>query len=318
MKIKASKDTHLTVESMLREVPAVKEDTSSKSVLALFHNDKQLFSLPVVNDKLKPVGMVVRQEITETFSKPYIKEFVGDKPISTMMNCNPIIVDHDTAIEDVARIILDAGIQHMLSGFIIARDGKYLGMGNGYDLINEIINHRQKHLFDLAHFDQLTNLPNRTLFLDRLAQAISIASRANREISLLFIDLDGFKLVNDTFGHNAGDCLLKEVGKRLLACIREGDTVARLGGDEFVVTLLESNLKRATMVAERILESLRLPYDLGNKEAISSISGSIGIAEYPDHAENLDDLLSAADKAMYTAKRRGKNQLSVFCPANPD
>lgn len=318
MKIKASKDTHLTVESMLREVPAVKEDTSSKSVLALFHNDKQLFSLPVVNDKLKPVGMVVRQEITETFSKPYIKEFVGDKPISTMMNCNPIIVDHDTAIEDVARIILDAGIQHMLSGFIIARDGKYLGMGNGYDLINEIINHRQKHLFDLAHFDQLTNLPNRTLFLDRLTQAISIASRANREISLLFIDLDGFKLVNDTFGHNAGDHLLKEVGQRLLACIREGDTVARLGGDEFVVTLLESNLQRATMVAERILESLKQPYDLGSKEAITSISGSIGIAEYPDHAENLADLLSAADKAMYTAKRRGKNQFSVFCPANPD
>lgn len=303
---------------MLREVPAVKEDTSSKSVLALFHNDKQLFSLPVVNDKLKPVGMVVRQEITETFSKPYIKEFVGDKPISTMMNCNPIIVAPDTAIEDVARIILDAGIQHMLSGFIIARDGKYLGMGNGYDLINEIINHRQKHLFDLAHFDQLTNLPNRTLFLDRLTQAISIASRANREISLLFIDLDGFKLVNDTFGHNAGDHLLKEVGKRLLACIREGDTVARLGGDEFVVTLLESNLQRATMVAERILESLKLPYDVGSKEAITSISGSIGIAEYPDHAENLDDLLSAADKAMYTAKRQGKNQFSVFCPTTPE
>lgn len=309
-------DIKLTVESMLREVPAVKEDTNSSSVLALFHQDKQIYSLPVVNDKLKPVGMVVRQEITETFSKPYIKELVGDKPISSIMVNNPIIVDHNTAIEDVARIILDAGIQHMLRGFIITRDAKYLGMGNGYDLINEIINYRQKHLFDLAHFDQLTNLPNRTLLLDRLAQAISISARTNKKISLLFIDLDGFKFVNDTYGHDAGDRLLIEVGKRLLGSIREGDTVARLGGDEFIVTMLESELERAIMVAERILAELRLPYDLGCKEVITSISGSIGIAEYPDHAKNISDLLSAADQAMYSAKKQGKNQYALFDPEN--
>ena len=316
MKQQESKDNNLTVESMLRAVPAIKADMRSKTVLDLFHKDKQLYSLPVVNDKLKPVGMVVRQEITETFSKPYFKELVGDKPISDMMNNNPIIVDHNTAVEDVARIILDAGIQHMVSGFIITKDGRYLGMGNGYDLINEIINYRQKHLFDLAHFDQLTNLPNRTLLLDRLAQAISISSRNNNKISLLFIDLDGFKFVNDTFGHNIGDNLLKEVGKRLLGCIREGDTVARLGGDEFVVSLLESDLKRAIMVAERILEKLKQPYDFGLKDVIKNISGSIGIAEYPDHAGNRSELIEAADKAMYAAKKRGKNQYVVFDPAH--
>lgn len=318
MKKEESKSSNITVESMLRSVPAIKAEMSSKTVLDLFHKDKQLYSLPVVNDKLKPVGMVVRQEMTETFSKPYIKELVGDKPISDMMNHNPIIVDHNTAVEDVARIILDAGIQHLVSGFIITKDARYLGMGNGYDLINEIITYRQKHLFDLAHFDQLTNLPNRTLLLDRLTQAISISSRSNHKISLLFIDLDGFKFVNDTFGHNIGDSLLKEVGKRLLGCIREGDTVARLGGDEFVVSLLESNLKRAIMVAERILEKLKQPYDFGLKEVITSISGSIGIAEYPDHAGNRDELLDAADKAMYAAKKRGKNQFSVFGATNSD
>lgn len=316
MKKEDLKENNLTVESMLRAVPAIKSDMSSKTVLDLFHNDKQLYSLPVVNDKLKPVGMVVRQEITETFSKPYFKELIGDKPISAIMNHNPIIVDHNTAIEDVARIILDAGIKHMVSGFIITSDTRYLGMGNGYDLINEIINYRQKHLFDLAHFDQLTDLPNRTLLLDRLTQAISISARHNQNISLLFIDLDGFKQVNDTFGHNIGDCLLKEVGKRLLGCIREEDTVARLGGDEFVVSLIESNLTRGIMVAERILEKLKQPYDLGLNEVITSISGSIGIAEYPGHAENRNDLLEAADKAMYAAKRRGKNQFAVFDPSN--
>ena len=302
---------------MLRAVPAIKADMSSKTVLDLFHKDNQLYSLPVVNDKLKPVGMVVRQAITETFSKPYFKELVGDKPISAMMSHDPIIVDHNNSVEDVARIILDAGIQHMVSGFIITRDAKYLGMGNGYDLINEIINYRQKHLFDLAHFDQLTGLPNRTLLLDRLAQAVSFSSRNNHKISLLFIDLDGFKFVNDTFGHNIGDSLLKEVGKRLLGCIREGDTVARLGGDEFVVCLLESNMTRAIMVAERILEKLKQPYDFGLKEVITSISGSIGIAEYPDHADNRDDLLEAADKAMYAAKKQGKNKFAACDSINP-
>ena len=317
MKKAEPKDNNVTVESMLIAVPAIKEDMSSRTVLDLFHKDKQLYSLPVVNDKLKPIGMVVRQEITETFSKPYVKEFVGNKPISAMMKHDPIIVEHNTAVEDVARIILDAGIQHILSGFIITKDAKYIGMGNGYDLINEIINYRQKHLFDLAHYDQLTGLPNRTLLLDRLAQAISISSRNNHKISLLFIDLDGFKLVNDTFGHNAGDRLLKEVGKRLLGCIREGDTVARLGGDEFVVSLIESSLSRAIMVAERILEKLKQPYDFGLREVITSISGSIGIAEFPDHARNRDQLVAAADKAMYTAKKRGKNQFAVFDPVNP-
>jgi diguanylate cyclase (GGDEF)-like protein len=235
-----------------------------------------------------------------------------------MMNHSPIIVDHNAAIEDVARIILDAGIQHMLSGFIITRDGKYFGMGNGYDLVNEIINYRQKHLFDLAHFDQLTGLPNRTLFLDRLTQAISISLRNNKKISLLFIDLDGFKFVNDTFGHNIGDSLLIEVGKRLLGCIREGDTVARLGGDEFVVSLLDSNLDRAIMVAQRILEKLKVPYNFELKESITSISGSIGIAEYPDHAGSRDELVEAADKAMYVAKKLGKNQFAVFAPEITD
>jgi diguanylate cyclase (GGDEF)-like protein len=313
-----SQVTKRTVASLLREVPAVKANMPSTNVLALFHKDKQLYALPVVNDKLKPVGIIVRHDITETFSKPHFAELVGDKPISTLMNHAPIILDHDAAIDDAARIILDAGIQHMASGFIIIRDATYLGMGHGYDLINEIINHRQKHLFDLAHFDTLTNLPNRTLFRDRLNQAISISARANRKITVLFIDLDGFKVVNDTFGHHTGDCLLVEVGKRLLGCLREGDTVARLGGDEFVVTLLESNLEQAITVVERILEKLKLPFDLAGKETITSISGSIGIADYPEHATNLDDLLIAADQAMYTAKKRGKNQYAIFSPANAD
>jgi diguanylate cyclase (GGDEF)-like protein len=304
-------DVDSTVECLLRPVPAVNEHKSCLKVLEQFHENKDLFALPVVNGKDKPVGMVLRHEITEFFSKRYAKELNGKKPISAVMDGNPVIVDIKTGVDDVARIILDAGIQHMVSGFIITSDKRYAGMASGYDLLNEITNLKQKKLFALAHFDQLTGLPNRTLLLDRLKQAISTSNRAARAISVLFIDLDGFKPVNDTYGHAVGDRLLKEVAARLLACLREGDTAARLGGDEFVVILLESDLDRAIKVTDRILEMLRAPYELG-KKTITAISASIGIAEYPEHANDLDTLLTAADNAMYAAKKGGKNRYAVF------
>ena len=300
-----------TVEHLLREIPAVHESTSCIKVLEQFHENKKLYAIPVVNDKGRPVGIVVRHDLTEYFSKQYVKELKGKKPITNLMDENPIVVDRSTGIEDVARIILDAGMEHMVSGFIITKEKRYYGMANGYDLLNEMTSRKQKHLFGLAHSDQLTGLPNRTLLMDRLNQAISVSNRALRAISLLFIDLDGFKPVNDTYGHAIGDRLLKEVAERLAGCLREGDTAARLGGDEFVIVLLESDLERAMTVAHRILGTLRVPYEFG-KKTISSISASIGIAEYPEHAEDIDSLLTSADNAMYLAKKSGKNQFAVF------
>lgn len=300
-----------TVEHLLRVAPSVHESAHCIKVLDLFHENKKLFALPVLNDKDRPVGIVLRQELTEFFSKQYVKELKGKSPISSLMDINPIIVDRNTSIEDVSRIILDAGMEHMVSGFIITKDKKYVGMANGYDLLQEITQLKQKHLFGLAHFDQLTGLPNRTLFLDRLNQAISASARSSRALTVLFIDLDGFKPVNDTYGHNTGDRLLKEVAERLLSCLREGDTAARIGGDEFVIILLESDIEHAMNVAHRILGHLKIPYELG-KKTISKITASIGIAEFPKHAEDLDSLLSAADSAMYVSKNSGKDRLSIF------
>lgn len=300
-----------TVEGLLRPVRAVSEETSSLIVLEQFHKDKKLYAIPVVNDKDRPLGIVLRQDLTEYFSKPYTKELKGKKPISSLMDSNPVIVDIKTGIEDVARIILDAGIQHMVSGFIITAEKRYAGMANGYDLLNEITNRKQKHLFGLAHFDQLTGLPNRTLLLDRLNQAILVSNRASRAVSLLFIDLDGFKPVNDNYGHTIGDRLLKEVASRITTSLRECDTAARMGGDEFVVILPEADLDKAIQVAKRILKAVKIPYEFG-KKTISTISASIGIAEYPEHADNLDALITAADKAMYAAKHSGKDRYAVF------
>ncbi|HXU92805.1 MAG TPA: GGDEF domain-containing protein [Gallionella sp.] len=302
-----------TVERLLREVPSVHESTSCLKVLGLFHEERTLYALPVVNDKDRPVGIIMRQDLTESFSKQYAKELKGKKPISMLMDNKPVIIDRSTGIQDVARIILDAGMEHMVSGFIITREKRYQGMANGYDLLNEMTRMKQKHLFDLAHFDQLTGLPNRTLLVDRLNQAISAASRASRKISLLFIDLDGFKPVNDTYGHHIGDKLLKEVAERLSSCLREGDTAARLGGDEFVVMLPESDLDRALAVANRVLGTLKASYEFG-KKVISDISASIGVAEFPSHADGMDALLTAADSAMYVAKNSGKGQIAIFTP----
>jgi diguanylate cyclase (GGDEF)-like protein/PAS domain S-box-containing protein len=162
-----------------------------------------------------------------------------------------------------------------------------------------------------ANYDPLTGLPNRSLFLDRLNRALSTAARARTKVGLMFIDLDGFKLVNDTLGHDIGDLLLKETSGRLGHCVRVSDTVARLGGDEF--TVLMPNLddpSHAPVVAQRILESLSQPFHLNGHE--SFVSASIGITVYPEDATDATELLKNADSAMYRAKELGKGNYQFF------
>jgi len=162
-----------------------------------------------------------------------------------------------------------------------------------------------------ANYDTLTGLPNRSLFLDRLNRALSTAARARSKVGLMFIDLDGFKLVNDTLGHDIGDLLLEETSERLGHCVRVSDTVARLGGDEF--TVLMPNLddpSHAPVVAQRILDSLSQPFHLNGHE--SFVSASIGITVYPEDAADANELLKNADSAMYRAKDLGKGNYQFF------
>ncbi|HWU84496.1 MAG TPA: EAL domain-containing protein, partial [Rhodocyclaceae bacterium] len=162
-----------------------------------------------------------------------------------------------------------------------------------------------------ANNDALTNLPNRRLFRDRLAQDIARAQRARQQIALLFIDLDHFKQVNDVLGHDAGDALLIEASQRIRACVRDSDTVARLGGDEFTVILYGGDcVNVAERVCEQMLASLTQPFQLGKEKAY--ISASIGITLFPDDTDNLEDLLKNADQAMYAAKEIGRNGYSWF------
>lgn len=168
----------------------------------------------------------------------------------------------------------------------------------------------------LAYFDPLTSLPNRRLLMDRLQQAVSSVTRSGRAGALLFIDLDNFKTLNDTLGHDVGDLLLQEVAKRLNACVREGDTVARLGGDEFVVMLenlnemaLEAAAQTRT-IGNHIITSLTEIYQLATHEYHST--PSIGVTLFGENKISVDELLKQADIAMYQAKKAGRNTLRFF------
>jgi diguanylate cyclase (GGDEF)-like protein len=171
----------------------------------------------------------------------------------------------------------------------------------------------QRKLSYLARFDPLTGLINRFLFGDRLTNAISRARRDGGIVSLMFLDLDEFKAVNDRFGHAVGDALLKQVAQRLVASVRESDSVARLGGDEFTVVLEGSHrVEDAGHVATKILEALRQPFRVGNHEL--RVTTSIGIALFPVDGQSAQELLRDADIAMYSAKAAGKNTFQYFTP----
>jgi diguanylate cyclase (GGDEF)-like protein/PAS domain S-box-containing protein len=163
----------------------------------------------------------------------------------------------------------------------------------------------------LAHHDALTGLPNRLLFRDRIGHAIAQARRAHKQAAVLFLDLDGFKHINDSLGHEIGDKLLRMTARRLEGCLRHGDSVARLGGDEFVISLSDLTDNRDAMpIAEKVLQALREPFHVQQHEL--HVSGSIGISLYPSDGEDADVLMRAADAAMYHAKENGRNNYQFF------
>ncbi len=176
----------------------------------------------------------------------------------------------------------------------------------------------EEQINSLAFYDPLTLLPNRRLMGDRLKQALASSARSEKYGALLFIDLDNFKVTNDTLGHTVGDLMLQEVGQRLVTCVREGDTVARLGGDEFVLMLegLSGNRResaaQAKSVGEKVLATISQPYLLAGHHCRST--PSIGVTLFTDHMETSDELLKRADLAMYEAKKAGRNTLRFFDP----
>jgi diguanylate cyclase (GGDEF)-like protein/PAS domain S-box-containing protein len=228
-------------------------------------------------------------------------------------------VDRATLESDYDALIADAGGRaSKIEAFYQRKDGtripiettrRALQVRDGWIIVGssrDITERRQteERMRHMAAHDSLTGLPNRVLFADRLTQAISMARRDARQCALLYLDLDRFKPVNDTYGHDTGDRLLKRVAERLRGVVRESDTVARVGGDEFTVLLLDiASPQNAVAVAEKILQTLTTPFRLDGREI--RIGTSIGVAFFPADAEDPDTLIKKADAAMYGAKTHG-------------
>lgn len=188
---------------------------------------------------------------------------------------------------------------------VVRRDGRADDNDRSVWLLRDVTmrERAEADLRDKALHDGLTGLPNRTLLGDRLGSAIAVAQRQDAALSLLMLDLDGFKGVNDTWGHHAGDLVLVEIARRLSGTLRESDTAARLGGDEFVLLLPATPLVGAVEAARALVDFIVAPITVDGKQL--AVGASIGIAVFPDHGRDPDVLLAAADSAMYEAKHSG-------------
>ncbi|HZX31381.1 MAG TPA: EAL domain-containing protein [Rhodocyclaceae bacterium] len=184
---------------------------------------------------------------------------------------------------------------------------RYIGTFSDISLLKR----HQAELERLAHYDALTHLPNRALLSDRMTQALAQSKRNGAAVAVCYLDLDGFKAINDELGHDAGDILLIEVGQRLADTVRAGDTVARLGGDEFAILLIDvANRDECERAAIRILRAIAAPVHIKGQER--TVSGSLGITLFPDDGADPDTLLRHADQTMYLAKQAGKNRYLLF------
>ena len=272
---------------------------------------------------------VLAEDGTILYQSPALRNLLGYEPAETVgRNVFDLVhrEDADQARQAFRRILETRHFREPLEFRIRNREGAWRTFESlGTNCVDNphirgvVFNSRdvtdrkaiQQRIQHLAYHDNLTGLPNRGLLQDRLAHSIARADRTGRKVAVLFIDLDNFKNINDTLGHDVGDELLRQVARRLGECVRAGDTIARQGGDEFIVLLdnLEDG-RGASVVAQKILNSLRAAFPLGGTE--QHVSGSVGIAVYPEDGKDAQTLMKNADTAMFHGKGIGKNTYQYF------
>jgi len=247
---------------------------------------------------LDEVLSLVDSSTREPVPCPAMRAIIEDQTVS--LGTASILIRKDgteLAIEDLASPIHDT-VGGVIGAVMVAHDVT-------------AAREQAEKLARLALYDNLTGLPNRALLIDRLSHALENACRNGTSVSVVFLDLDGFKSVNDTHGHAVGDQLLQAVASRLLSCVRRSDTVCRYGGDEFVILLADiAHSSDATLCADKIVALINASFDIGGRQL--QLGASIGIASYPDHAREAGLLIKYADIAMYQAKFSGRNRHQVF------
>lgn len=254
--------------------------------------------------------------LSHDFDVVLLDYYWGDQSARDLLNaarvqaCNtPIVVMTDEMETEVDREAIRAGASdYLIKGQI---DSELLERTLRYAIERK---QTEQHLARLAHYDPLTDIPNRILFRDRLEHAIRLAERDNTFFTLMFIDLNGFKQVNDNFGHDAGDAVIRICADRLNNCMRRSDSVARMGGDEFTLLLQNTELNTdVAHIAQKVIDSLSVPSQIGGYEVV--VGCSIGIAMYPQAGRDADTLLKNADLAMYKAKQEDGSCYCFFTDA---
>lgn len=304
------------------------------------HANDDFFRLIVENDE--DFVAVLDLEGRRIYNNPsYAKIFGDTERLKGLDSFSEIHPDDQKRVKSAFRDTVRSGNSHRLNFRFVLADGSIRHMESCGTLIRNSQGHalrvvvvsrditerllKEQEIFNLAFYDALTQLPNRHLLSDRLDQAISISKRSGRYGALMFIDLDNFKLLNDTHGHSAGDLLLPEVGRRITTCLREMDTVARYGGDEFVLILSElskdktESTVQSKIVAEKISLILSEPYVLklhqkGSLEDTIEFhcTASIGVVLFINHEASKEDILKRADMTMYHAKETGRNSIRFY------
>lgn len=240
-----------------------------------------------------------------------IKTGMAEKQSSTLFINNLYKIGHWSGIMSNRRKTGEIEAEWLTLSVVKAEGGTVSNYVAVFSNVSHLIQ-QQTNLEKLAHHDALTGLPNRLLLKDRLSLAIAHSERTKASLAICYIDLDGFKPVNDQFGHAIGDLLLKEIGERFRRIVRSQDTVARLGGDEFVILLGDlKNTDDFKRVLQKVLAEAKRYFEFGENQKVE-VSASIGVTVFPLDASEPDTLLHHADQAMYEAKRLGKNQYSVY------
>jgi diguanylate cyclase (GGDEF)-like protein/PAS domain S-box-containing protein len=438
-----------TLRDTVSSLAPARRDDLGKTLYERFREEPDTLIIPVLDDEDRPVGLVERNAFFLRMAAEYGRALYANRPISTLMDSEPLVVDADMALADFTSDSLSYRASDLLRGFIVTDGGRYLGVGtvlallqaanetnrrgvaelaaakadaeraqifmtavveampsmvfvkraddHRYVLLNragekilglsrdevvgrtdadfhpaelaalyverdrEVIESGEVRVIEedlvprkdgslamlrtkkiaiadadgraeyllgvsediadrkraeaqiarLAHYDPLTELPNRVLFQKHLGEALTRRARSGDQLAVHFIDLDRFKTVNDTLGHPIGDALLRVAAERLRGCVREGDTVARLGGDEFAVVQTGlTDMSGATRLAERVVEAMAAPFDIQGHQVM--IGASVGVSAAPSDGDDADELLKKADMALYRAKADGRGAFHFF------
>ncbi len=305
-------DTSLKESTMIKILLVEDNDVDAqltRDILAEWSIEQ--FDITHVTRLTEAVTHLARARFDAVLLDLSLPDTYGLSTVSQMQAANPTVAIIVLSGLNDQRLALQA-VQHGAQDYLVKgeRQPELLARSIRYAIERK---RAEERLTYLAQYDQLTGLVNRSLFRDRLIQAMARSKRVQQPLGLMLLDLDHFKPVNDTMGHNVGDQLLKHVALRLHDCVREVDTVARMGGDEFTIILEGLTCEEdITLVAQRITTSLAEPFHLGEHHA--AISVSIGITVYPTDDHEIDELLKHADAAMYRAKQHGGNSFEFYVP----